>query len=103
MDYEKFIRNRISEFCIKANISETKLSYEIDHAHGYINSITTGKMLPSMKEFLTICDYFEISPSSFFDVDLKSPTLVSAFFEQIKDFSDEDLGAILHIVERMQK
>lgn len=40
MDYELFIRERITELRLNADISEYQLSHEIGHAHSYINGIT---------------------------------------------------------------
>lgn len=65
MDAE-FIRNRITQLRLQKGVSEYKMSYDLGHSRGYINNISSGKTLPSMAEFLSICDYFEITPSAFF-------------------------------------
>ncbi|WP_148265297.1 helix-turn-helix transcriptional regulator [Desulfosporosinus orientis] len=41
------------------------MSIDLGHSPSYIYSIVSGKVLPSMTEFLYICQYFEISPRDF--------------------------------------
>ena len=48
---EKFIRERITELRIQKNISEYKMSLDLGHSKSYIQSISSGKALPSMSEF----------------------------------------------------
>ncbi len=64
---ENYIRNRITQLRLAHNISEYKLSLELGQNKGYIQSISSGRALPSMSVFFNICDYFNITPSEFFD------------------------------------
>ena len=64
---ENFIRERITQLRLRKGVSEYQMSYELGHSRGYVYNISSGKALPPMKEFLAICDYFEISPQQFFD------------------------------------
>lgn len=52
--YEDFIRQRIEEFRNKANVSEYQLSLNLGRSKGYIQSISSGRSLPSMNTFLDI-------------------------------------------------
>ena len=63
----KFVADRITELRIKKGISEQKMSFELGHSGNYIQLISSGKMIPSLKEFFNICDFLEISPSLFFE------------------------------------
>ena len=63
---ESFVGKRVTELRIKKNISEYQLSYDLGQSKGYIQSISSGRALPSMKMFLNICDYFQITSSEFF-------------------------------------
>ena len=64
MDIE-FIRERITQLRLQKGVSEYKMSYDLGHSRGYINNISSGKTLPSMTEFLAICEYFGIQPKNF--------------------------------------
>lgn len=70
MNYDDFIRERITRLRLERNLSEYQLSYELGQSKGYIQSITSGRALPSMAMFLDICDYFNLAPSEFFETDL---------------------------------
>lgn len=49
---ENYIRNKISELRIKKGLSEYKMSLDLGHSKSYIQSISSGKALPSLSEFL---------------------------------------------------
>ena len=47
-----FIRDRISQLRTNQGISEYKMSLDLGHSKSYVQSISSGKALPSMAEFL---------------------------------------------------
>lgn len=63
----KFVQERITELRLAKNISEYRLSKDLGYSKGYIQSISSGKTLPSIAAFYEICDYFKITPKEFFD------------------------------------
>lgn len=91
---EKFVRDRITELRIKADISEYQLSLELGHSKSYIQSISSGRTSPSMTAFFEICSYFDISPLEFFDSDLKSPDQIHHIVDKLKLLPNEDLAFI---------
>lgn len=73
---EEFVRERITQLRLRKNVSEYQMSYDLGHSRGYVYNISSGKSLPPFKEFFAICDYFDITPSQFFDDGEKNPELV---------------------------
>lgn len=98
-----FIRERLTELRIEQNISEYKMSLDLGHSKSYIQSISSGKALPSLTEFLYICDYLNISPKDFFDTELTNPLLVSQALEGLKQLAPDDLQTIINLIERFNK
>jgi len=102
MDYTAYIRNRITELRMKKNISEYQMSLELGQNKNYIQGISSGKAMPSMAQFLNICDYFEISPMQFFDAESLHPQLVRKALEEMKNLSDSDLLLLISLIQRMK-
>ena len=98
---EQFIRERITQLRIKKGISEYQMSYDLGHSRGYIYNISSGKALPPMKEFLAICDYFEITPQQFFDTSSQSPELIQKALDGMKQVSESDMLMLLGIINRL--
>ena len=96
-----FIRNRISELRTKKGVSEYKMSTDLGHSKSYIQSISSGKALPSFSEFLYICEYLGVTPREFFDADLKEPQLVSKLTALAKQLSPKDLTVLVTMAERL--
>ena len=63
---EAFVRSRISQLRIKKGVSEYRMSTDLGHSKSYIQSISSGKSLPSISEFLYICEYLGVTPVDFF-------------------------------------
>lgn len=98
---DRFVRNRISELRTKKGVSEYKMSLDLGHSKSYIQSISSGKALPSFSEFLFICDYLGVTPKEFFDADTKEPQLVCKLTELAKNLSTDDLAALITMAERL--
>lgn len=99
--YEEFIRKRIDELRMKENLSEYQLGLALGKSQGYIQSITSGRNLPSMAAFLDICSYFEITPAEFFDPEIKSPQLINSILNDIKKLTEDDLVLLSIIIKRI--
>ena len=61
---KKFIGDRITELRIKKNVSEYQMSLDLGKNKSYIQSISSGRSLPTMENFLEICEYLEVTPAS---------------------------------------
>jgi hypothetical protein len=78
------------------------MSLDLGHSKSYIQSISSGRALPSMSEFLVICDYLDITPRDFFDTGTENPILIREITEKLTRFHDEDLQLLLAIINRMK-
>lgn len=104
MDIE-YVRQRITELRIKRNISEYQLSYDVGHSKNYVHNIVTGYSQPSVKELLYLIEALGVTPRDFFDesVEFNNPFLSKKIMEGIKGMSDENLEAVLLIIERLNE
>ena len=97
---ESYIRKRITELRIIKNVSEYKMSLDLGHSKGYIQSISSGRALPSMSEFLSICDYFDITPVKFFESG--DNILIQRELEkEIAVMSGDDLKLLIDLAHRL--
>lgn len=99
---EKFIRERITQLRISANKSEREMSLDLGHSGSYINSIVSGRTMPSIKEFLYICEYLDVTPNYFFQDDNELSFVKRKFISQVKDLDDDTLSLISELLERLK-
>lgn len=99
---KEFIRQRITELRLDLGISEYQMSFDLGQSKSYIQSISSGKAMPSMAGFLNICDYFGITPVQFFDTSIKEPNLLNDVISSIKSLPENDLELIMKIAERLK-
>ena len=102
-DFSAFIKNRITELRCQKGTSEYTLSLAIGRSQGYIQSISSGRILPSMNTFLVICKYFDITPTEFFDPSFQNPTLLHSIISDISKFSEEDLLLLSSVLKRLTR
>ena len=99
---EQFVRNRITELRLKKDISEYQMSLDLGKNKSYIQGISSGRSMPSMKQFFEICDYLEITPLEFFNTDKNEQPLLREAGVLMKDLNKEDLEAIFPILLRLK-
>ena len=98
---EIFVRNRITELRIKKGVSEYKMSLDLGHSKSYVQSISSGKALPSFSEFLYICEYLGVTPKEFFDTDVAEPQLIRKLTNLAQQLSTEDIAVLINMAERL--
>lgn len=98
---EKFIRDRLSRLREEKQVSERKMSLDLGHSTSYIRSITSGRSLPSMGEFLYICEYLGITPMEFFNEGKTTTLLQQKAIDSICTMSDEDLMLLTGFIDRL--
>lgn len=98
---KKFIGDRITELRIKKNVSEYQMSLDLGKNKSYIQSISSGRSLPTMENFLEICEYLEVTPCQFFDTALHNLPLYEKAADLLKQLDDEDMIAVISILHRL--
>lgn len=97
----QYIRDRISVLRIKKNVSEYRMSTDLGHSKSYIQSISSGRSVPSLGEFLYICEYLGVTPKEFFDDKINEPQLVQKLYELTRNMSEADLKILISTAERL--
>ena len=86
---------------MKKGVSEYQMSYDLGHSRGYVYNISSGKALPPMKEFLSICEYFGITPAQFFDESNENPVLIQKAVKGMNRLSETDMIMLLGFINRL--
>lgn len=101
--YEDEFPLRLAQLRNKKGVSARDMSLSIWQNHAYINNIESGKALPSMAIFFYICEYLNITPAEFFDLDSKNPEKLQSLIEDLKKLNDKQLESIAEIVKGLAK
>lgn len=101
--YENEFQTRLAQLREQKGVSARDMSLSIGQNPGYINNIETGKALPSMSGFFYICEFLELEPKDFFDVDTKNPEKLNMLVKNLKKLDDKQLENIASIVQELVK
>lgn len=100
---ESFIRERMTKLRLQKGVSEYKMSLDMGHGRSYIQSISSGRSLPSMSEFLYMCEYLGVTPSEFFDEQTENPALLQKTLDEMRSLPDKDILSLLSLIERFKE
>jgi len=98
-----FIQERITTLRIEKNISEYRLSRDLGYSKGYIQSISSGKTLPSITALFEICDYFNITLKEFFDDSVTDSEVVCDLMNEVRKLSPEEQISLYHFLVARNK
>lgn len=98
-----YISRRITELRLKKGVAEHRMSLELGHSRSYMQGISSGRSLPSMAEFLVICDYLGVTPREFFEEDNTNPPLLQATVDKLKKLPENDLMMVDAFIDRLLK
>lgn len=101
MNYEQYLREKITSLRLERNISEYHLSTELGKCKTYIQAITSGKSLPSFDAFFDLCEYFNLTPEEFFASGAATDQ-ERRVQKKISLLSPEDLSLFEQLLDRMQ-
>lgn len=99
MEYTRWFSERLSQLRIEKGVSARDMSLSLGQSESYINKIENRRTLPSMAGFFYICDYLNISPKDFFDVETPSPQKATKLQQKLSKMSPVQLEHIMQIVD----
>ena len=100
---EKDFSLRLAQLREKKGVSARDMSLSIGQNPGYINNIESGKSMPSLSGIFYICDYLDITPSEFFDLESQNPTRLNDVVKDLKRLNDKQLETISTIIKDIIK
>lgn len=99
---ESFVQRRIAQLLNDTKFSARDLSLQMGHSTSYIQSIISGRALPSMREFLGLCEYLGVTPQEFFNEERQTTALQQKAIDSIYALSEEDLALFLQLLSRLK-
>lgn len=99
---QNFIPRRITQLRLQRDISEYQLSLELGLSRGYVQALTSGRSMPSIKQLFNIMDYFDLKPAEFFREEDPDPPELREIVYLLRDLSTEDIHLVLEVVRRIK-
>ena len=94
---------RLAQLREQKGVSARDMSLSMGQNPGYINNIENGKSMPSLSGIFYICEFLNIEPKDFFDMDTPSPSKANELYAIAKTLSDEQLEHLIAIAGGLKK
>lgn len=99
MDYALWFSERLTQLRMEKGVSARDMSLSLGQCESYINKIENKRTLPSMAGFFYICEYLEIEPRAFFDIETVSPTKSTEIMNALGKLSPTESEHILQVIK----
>lgn len=103
MEYEDFVRSRITELRLKKDVSEHRMSLDLDKSPSYIRGITNGSALPSLKELFHIICYFGMTPAEFFAPTENSESVTAMLRKRMENMDKDTVSKVMTFLDMLEK
>lgn len=100
--YEKFISERIAQLRTQKNVSAREMSLALGQNESYINRIENGHALPSMQCFFYICEYLNVTPTEFFDINNSRLQNPNETFSNLLSLDETQLDTIISFSQNLK-
>ena len=101
--YEDEFPLRLAQLRNKKGVSARDMSLSLEQNHAYINNIESGKSMPSLSGIFYICEYLEITPKDFFDIETNDPTKANELYNIAKKLDSDQLDHLIALAKGLQK
>lgn len=102
-EYEILFIKQLEKFRQKKNVSMREMSLSIGQSPGYVAKLLSGHNSPKMITFYWICDYFNLTPSEFFDEHTENPAWIKLINADMQKLNEEQLLHISAIIKGLIK
>ena len=101
---EDFFSDRLRSLRNERNISAREMSLSLGQNESYINKIETKQRTVSLSGFFKICDFLNISPTDFFNPQIKNTTFSDAqILKQFKKLTPKQAENIVFLIDELPK
>lgn len=101
-NYMEFVRSRITELRLRKDVSEHKMSLDLDRSGSYIRGITSGRAMPSMKELFRIMEYLNITPDQFFEPLADEDTPYGRLCQRLRESDESRIEKVLQFLDMLE-
>jgi len=99
--YEDFLPERLAKLRTQKGASARDMSLSLGQANNYINNIESRKSLPSMQAFFYICEYLDVTPQEFFEVENDQLGALREFMAEAKKLDSQSVEHLLGIMKKL--
>lgn len=99
--FDEEFQKRLYDLRTQKKVSARDMSLSIGQNPNYINFIESGRAMPSMSVFLSICDYLQITPSEFFNIENQQPEKLRTAIKNLQKLDTEKFDNITAVIANL--
>jgi len=100
---ERLFQERVTQLRMKKDVSEAEMSMALGNHRTYLQSISSGRAMPSFDQFYNILHYLDVTPLEFFQYDSPDPYLIRIVADALNGLTEDDLEFILRLIKKIKR
>lgn len=93
---------RLQQLRLERGVSQVKMSRDLKLADSYIFNIEADYAYPTMTNFFAICEYLDITPAKFLQIEPETTGKEDDLLDAVKGFSDEQMDQMLALARQIK-
>ncbi len=94
---------RLQQLRLERGVSQIQMSRDLKLADSYIFNIESDYSYPSMTHFFAICEYLDITPAAFLQIEPETTGKQDDLLDAVKGFSNEEMDRVIAFAREMRK
>jgi transcriptional regulator with XRE-family HTH domain len=99
---KKEFSERLSKLRLQKGVSARDMSLSLGQSPGYINNIENGVNMPSMAQFFIICEFLDVTPAEFFNLDNTHPNKMNRLLQYAMHLSPEQVDLLIAVADNFK-
>ena len=98
----KLFSRRLRQLRMEKGVDAKAMSFDLGMTKNYIYNIETERSYPSMTQFFSICEYFNIAPYDFLLFEPKTTGKQEELLDVITGWDNEKMDRLIAIAKKMK-
>jgi len=99
----RHFQDRVTQLRMKKDVSEAEMSMALGNHRTYLQSISSGRAMPSFDQFYNILHYLDVTPLEFFQYKTPDPYLLRIVADELNGLTEDDLECIRRLIKKIKK
>ena len=92
---------RLQQLRLEKGVDPWTMSQELGMTRNYIFNIEADYAYPSMTNFFAICEYFDITPSKFLEIEPETTGKQDDLMEAVKGLDDAGMDQLIALAKQL--
>ncbi len=98
----RIFSKRLQQLRLEKGVDQKTMSLELGFSKNFIYNIESDYAYPTMPHFFAICEYLDITPAAFLQIEPETTGKEDDLLDAVKGFSNEQMDQLLALAQEIK-